>query len=81
MPKIYLTRDSRLKSRMTAWVIEEMRLRRMHQKDMAKIMGISQQALSMKMKLNKYSHDDILCFFDTFEPDNKTVGHLMGVDE
>lgn len=61
--------------------MEEMRLRRMRQTDMAKIMGISQQALSKKMTTNSYSHDDILCFFDTFEPDGKTVSRLMGVDE
>jgi len=81
MPNIYLTREERLKNRMTAWLTHEMRIRRMRQIDMAKIMGISQQALSMKIKLNSYSHQDILCFFDTFEPDSETVSHLMGVNE
>ena len=67
----------RLCEKLSKWVYSEMKVRRMTQKDLAREMGISQQALSMKLKLNRFIYDDFLAFVKIFQPSQDTLVWLI----
>ena len=79
MPKAYITEQEKLNKDLSAWLIGNMRVRGLRQADVARALGISQQALSSKLKRAAFRFDDLVCLFGLLEPDAKTVANLMGV--
>ena len=79
MPKAYLTKQDKLNSDLSAWLIGAMRVRGLRQADAARALGISQQAFSLKLKRAAFRFDDLVCLFGLLEPDANTVAGLMGV--
>ena len=78
MPKVYLSENQRLSSRLASWVYGEMKLQRISQSAMAKEMDISQQALSLKLKNRSFSFTDFLTIVRVLQPDSKELDHLLG---
>lgn len=73
MPKVYLSELERMNQKLGSWVYGQMKVHRLTQKDMAKELGISQQAFSMKMKLYRFTYDDFLVFVRMFKPSQEEM--------
>lgn len=78
MPKVYLSENDRLSRRLSSWIYGEMKCRGISQRAMAEEMGISQQALSQKLKANSFSFTDFLDFVRVLEPDVRELNRLIG---
>lgn len=79
MPKVYLTEVDRLCVRLAKWVYGEMKSLNLSQKILADKMGISRQALGKKLKKAKFTYEDFVFFVNEFEPDTKTLLHIVGL--
>ena len=76
MPRVYLSEKERLSARLSRWVYGEMRIRRISQAALAEKMGITQQALSHKLKEMSFSYTDFCFFVKEFDP---TQNELLGL--
>ena len=81
MPKVFLTREMRLREELAVWICGQLKVNRVSQTNVAKELGITQQGLSKKIKRRTFTYDDMLFFFAKFQPDNETVMRLTGADE
>ena len=81
MPKTYLTRESQIKARLTAWVYAQLKLHDMTQCDLADEMGITQSALNRKLRLDTYSFEDFCHFVKIFKADTCDMLWLAGKGE
>jgi len=79
MPKVYLSEQDRLCSKLSRYVYGNMRIRRITQKEMAKKMNISQQSLSRKLKNASFNYSDFLFFVKEFEPSQKELLEIVGL--
>lgn len=78
VPRIFLNLQDKLNHRMAVWVIGEMRSQGITQADLARERGISQQAISMKLKVERFDFEDICCFIRVFKPDTDDIERLVG---
>jgi predicted XRE-type DNA-binding protein len=81
MPKVFLTREMRLREELAVWICGQMKVNRLTQLNVARELGITQQGLCKKIKRRTFSYDDMLFFFAKFQPDKETVMRLTGADE
>ena len=81
MPMIYLTLEDRLDSRLASFVYGELKAQRIPQETLAKSMGISQSALSQKLRKKRFTFDDFIRIVHFFKPDEKELNRLVGMDE
>lgn len=81
MPLVYLTKEDRLNSRLATYIYGELKIRRMSQESLAKIMGISRQALTQKLRRHSFSFTDFVTVVSVFEPDEKELNRLVGMGE
>ena len=81
MPKVILTKEERASARLAEWVYGQMKMQRITQKEVAKRLGISQQAVYNKLRRRSFEFDDFICFVEIFRPDLKTLARLMEVSE
>ena len=79
MPRTYLTKQEQLNSRLSRWVYGELRVRQMSQAELAREMQISQQALSMKLKIARFTFDDLCTFIRVFEPSEDEIERLVTI--
>ena len=79
MPKTYLTKQDQLNSRLARWVYGELKVRQMSQAQLAREMQISQQALSMKLKIARFTFEDLCTFIRVFEPETDDLERLLGI--
>ena len=79
MPKCFLSEQDRVNNRISAWVYGELKVRRMTQEQLAKELGVTQQAVSSKLKLAHFLVSDLTEFIRIFEPDTAQVKHLLGM--
>lgn len=79
MPKVYLTEKERLCSRLARWVYGELRVQGMSQQELAEHLGISQQALSAKLKRASFSYSDFVTIVKTLKPSNQDLLHIIGL--
>lgn len=80
MPKVYLSENERLNARIAAWVYGQLKLNNMSQRDLAAECGISQPAVSKKLKTHSFDVTDFACYVRIFKPDNEEVMRLLGYD-
>ena len=73
MPKVYLSDRERLCQKLGGWVYGQMKIHRMTQSDMARELGISQQAFSLKMRICRFSYEDYLTFVRIFKPSQEEL--------
>ena len=78
MPKVYLSEQEKLNSRLTAWVYGELKVNGISQQELAEELGISQQLLSYRLKNKLISFSDFTCFVRVFKPDAEEVMRLVG---
>lgn len=79
MPKTYLTKQDQLNSRLARWVYGELKVRKMSQAQLAREMQISQQALSMKLRIARFTFDDLCTFIRVFEPSEDEIERLVTI--
>lgn len=78
MPKVYVSENERLSARLASWVYGELKIKGLSHRAMAKEMGISQQALSQKLKSQSFSYTDFITFIRVLDPDDKEIHRLLG---
>lgn len=78
MPKVYLSENEKLCAGLASWVYGELKCRGISHREMAREMGISQQALSQKLKAKSFSFTDFLAFIRVLEPDERELHRLLG---
>jgi predicted transcriptional regulator len=79
MPRVFINTQEKLNHRLATWVIGEMRSRRISQVDLARERGISQQAISMKLKVERFDFEDLCCFVRVLKPDIDDIQRLLGI--
>ena len=79
MPRVYLTEMDRISARFAAWVYGQMKLRKISQRTLADKRGISHQALSQKLKKQRFEFEDFVFFVQEFKPDDKDLRDLSGL--
>ena len=78
MPKVYITKEERLSARLAEWVYGQMKMQRITQKEVAKRLGISQQAVYNKLRCRSFEFEDFICFVEIFRPDENQISRLVG---
>ena len=77
MPKVYLSEEDRRGAKLASWVYGELKVRHMTQADLARQMGITHQAVSIKLKRHSFSYKDFLMLIAIFEPPMKEIEWLV----
>lgn len=77
MPKVYITKEQRLSARLAEWVYGQMKMQRITQKEIAKRLGISQQAVYNKLNRRSFEFEDFICFVDIFHPEDDELRRLV----
>lgn len=81
MPKVYVTKIDRQRDRLVAYVISELKVRGLRQQDLANYMGISQQALSQKIRRKSFHFEDYVQIVNYFGADDYHLHRLAGIGE
>ena len=78
MPRVYLSENERINARIAAWVYGQLAINRMSQQELANERGISQPAISKKLKTESFDVLDLACFIKVFKPEAEEVMRLLG---
>ena len=78
MPRVYVSNNQRLCARLASWVYGEMKVKKIPQRVIADKRGVSQQAISDKLKNQRFDFEDFVCFVDLFQPDDSELRRLIG---
>jgi len=79
MPKVFLNEKERLCHRLASWVQGEKKLRKITDTELAKEHGISQSAMSRKLREESFDYKDFVFFVQKFQPDNDTLKYIVGL--
>lgn len=79
MPKVYLSEKDRINSRIAKWIYGELQDREMTQSELAQELGVTQQAISKKLKVKHFLASDLSEFIRIFEPETEQVKFLLGM--
>lgn len=79
MPRVYLNEMDRCRHRLAAYVQGEKKREKVTDTDMAEEQGISQSAMSRKLRVESFSFDDFVYFIQKFQPDNETLRFILGI--
>lgn len=79
MPRAYLNERQKSCHRLADWVQGEKRLLKLTDTDLAKEHGISQSAMSRKLREESFSFEDYVFFAQRFQPDNDTLRYIIGL--
>ena len=77
MARVYITKDAQRNARLAAWVYGELKVRKLTQADLAKRRGVSQQAISLKLKKHSFDFEDFACFVEIFDPSDEEIRRLV----
>lgn len=77
MPKVYLTTEQRRNAKLAAWVYGEMKVQKIPQRVLADKRGCSQQAISDKLRNQRFDFEDFVCFVELFKPDDSEIARLV----
>lgn len=80
MPKVYITKQEKLNSDLSAWIYGQMKVQKVSQTKMAKMIGIKQPSLNYKLKHGNFTFEDLAVIFGELKPDADTLSRLMGVN-
>lgn len=80
MPKAYITAEARQRARFSAWLYGCMRTCHVTQAELSKTLGVSQPALSKKIKKQQFTFNELVAIFKTFKPDAKEVARLLEIE-
>ena len=79
MPKVYLSESDRMCHRLATWVEGEKKIRKLTDTDLAKDHGISQSAMSRKLRVESFDYKDFVFFVQKFKPDTDTLRYIVGL--
>ena len=79
MPKVYLTEREQSCARLSSWTYGQMKIRKIPQAHMANRLGISQQALSKKLRSNSFSYSDFLEIVKELKPSAEELHYIIGI--
>ena len=77
MPRVYITTNERLCEKLAEWVYGRMKVSHVTQKMLASKRGVSQQAISNKLKYRKFDFEDFVTFVELFNPDDEEIRRLV----
>jgi len=77
MPRIKENKEKYLLSDFSSWVIGQLHDKHLRQSDLAKELGITQQALSKKLSKHNFTLKDLIRIFKVFETDKETITKLL----
>ena len=81
MPRVYLSEQQRLNDRLARWLVGEMKLQGISQRQLAESRGVTQQALSKKIKSRSFDFEDVCCFIRVLKPEIDEVKRFMGMEK
>lgn len=79
MPRVYLNDRERLCHRLATWVQGEKRRLKITDTQLADEHGISQSAMSRKLRLESFDYKDFVFFVQKFQPDTDTLLYIVGL--
>lgn len=77
MPKVYLTRQDKLNSRLTALIYGTMKVKHITQKQMADVLEISQPGFGKKLKKAQFTFSDLVAIFEKLELPDEDILSVM----
>lgn len=77
MPRVAIKKKEYKVNDLSKWIVGEMREKKLRQKDIAKILGISQPAVSYRIEKGLFTYRELLTLFEKFETTDKDILHLM----
>ena len=77
MPRVYLTKQDELNSRLVALIYGTMKVKHVTQARIAKRLGISQPAFSKKLKKGQFNHWELVSVFDELELEDSQILSVM----
>lgn len=80
MAKSYITIEARQRAHFSAWLFGQMKVCHVTQEELSKRLGISQSALSKKIREQRFNLNDLIVIFGTFKPDLKEVARLLEIE-
>ena len=79
MPKVFLSEEDRACQRLAAWAQGEKDIRKLTDADLGKEHGITQEAMSRKLRLKRFSFKDFVFFVQMFGADYETLRYILGI--
>ena len=79
MPRVYLDEWDRCCHRLAAYVQGEKKRTKVTDTEMADEHGISQPAMSRKLRVESFDFRDFLYFIHKFPPDGDTLRFILGI--
>lgn len=79
MPRVYLNEKQRMSHRLATWVQGEKKRLGITDTELANEHGISQSAMSRKLRVEQFSFHDYVFFVQKFQPDNDTLRYIIGI--
>lgn len=79
MPKVFLNEQDRACHRLASWVQGEKKLRKISDSKLADEHGISQEAMSRKLRLESFDFKDFVFFVQMLGPDDDALHYILGI--
>lgn len=79
MPRVFLNEEDRACHRLASWVKGEKDLRKMNDTELGKDYGISQEAMSRKLRVESFDFKDFVYFVRKFGADDETLHYILGI--
>lgn len=79
MPRIREFRDRYMVNDIGAWVAGKLMRMKISQKEAAGELGITQQAMSVKIRSNSFTYEDMIKLFRMFESEDEEILKLMKI--
>lgn len=79
MPRVRIKKKEYAVSDFKKWLIGEMAMQNIRQKDMAEWLGMTQQAVSLKIQKSDFSLKELIVIFDKLQTDKEQIGNLLKV--
>lgn len=77
MPKVYLTKQDEMNTRLVAMIYGTMKVNKISQKTMADKLGISQPAFCKKMKKAQFTFQELVTIFEVLETPDSDILSVM----
>ena len=77
MPKVYLTKEDRIKSKVGAWVAGQLYKEHKSFTDLGEILGVTRQAARYKARNNAFSYVDMVLIFENLGTPDADIAYVM----
>lgn len=77
MPRVSIKKTDYMVKDFCKWLVGEMRSEGINQAEVAEWLGISQQAISLKIKNGNFSFKELVIVFKNLNTSPEQIGHLL----